>query len=285
MIKNDKSSSKTISAEIKSINPSHEIENINNRKHLFLSDINGKGKIFSDVDFSYSIIQRGYFHKATFENCKFVGTRFIDCIFRTADFTNCDFKYADFTGTIISCDDMFENLPDFPNNRRELLQSLRKNAVTIGDYEAEKKIVIKEIDAKKEHLRLARLQNTPYYKSKYGSTKQQAIVYMKSLGLWLENIVWGHGEKLFRFPLFLVGFSAFISIIHVYISNVMATSTASELLQVFLNIFWQILLSLINISVKDPIEISLIILIPVEISKYLIWGVVAATLYRRLSHR
>jgi len=254
-------------------------------KHLILSDVNGKNRKYKNVDFSYSIIERGYFHMATFEDCKFIGTRFIDSVFRSAEFRNCDFKYSDFSGTIVPSEQMFENLPDFPNNRRSLLQSLRKNAVSVGDYEAEKKIVLWEIAAKKDHLRSARQLITPYYKTKFGGWKKQTSVYLRSVGLWLENIIWGHGEKLFRFPLFLVGLSALLSVVHIICQTDIFSMTGVEIFKIALDVFLELLLKLVNVEIINPTKFNLFISVLIEVAKYLIWGVIAATLYRRLAHR
>lgn len=253
--------------------------------HIKLHDVNGKRQKYIDVNFSYSIIERGYFHQATFENCKFIGTRFIDCVFRSAEFRNCNFRYSDFSGTIVATEQMFENLPDFPNNRRSLLQSLRKNAVSVGDYESEKKIILKEIDAKKEHLRLARKLTTSYYRTKFGGWKKRTSVYLQSVGLWFENAIWGHGEKLIRFPIFLITLSAVLAVIHVILLQDISLMTVGEIFNNVFRAFKELLLKLVNVEIANPSNFNLLITVLIEVAKYLIWGVVAATLYRRLTHR
>src|SRR4051794_39610805 len=104
----------------------------NNRwRHRIFSDIDAKAVEFEDVDFSYSLITRGYFHKAKFRKCRFVGTRFSECNFRQASFTQCDFSYGVFDQTLIKFDQVEYSLPTFPNVRKDLLQLLRANAVSI----------------------------------------------------------------------------------------------------------------------------------------------------------
>lgn len=200
-------------------------------------------------------------------------------------FENCNFEYSDFQGTIIPNEEILKNLPTYPNTRRNLLQSLRKNAVSVGDYESEKQIVIKEIDAKKEHLRAARKLETSYYKTKYGGFKNQVFVYSKSVGLWLENSIWGHGEKLIRFPVFLLIWSAILALIHTGSIDRISSEALLDSTSILIDSYKNILLKLVNVEVSSVNKFGLPIIILIEVTKYLIWGIVAATLYRRLSHR
>jgi hypothetical protein len=284
-MKKKKPKQKNISVSIEPLGNNKISQDHKSLHHMRIKDINGKAEVFRNVDFSYSIITRGYFHKAKFINCKFVGTRFVDCIFRSATFNYCDFQYADFVGTIISTEDIFSNLPSYPNTRRGLLQSLRKNAVSIGDYEAEKKIVIKEIEAKKEHLRAARKLEGEYYQKKYAGWKNQAFVCLKSVGLWLENLIWGHGEKLFRFPIFLLIWSTILSFLHLFLTPDLFSLSVGQASGMFTGTYKSVLLGLINVEAAPPRPFTQTINILIEVTKYLIWGMVAATLYRRLSHR
>src|SRR3546814_13073740 len=91
--------------------------------------------------FSYSVFTRAYFHETTFANCKFVGAQFIDCNFRNAKLRRTDFSYARFNGTTIPTDQIIQCLPSWPNVRRELLQMLRRNAASFGDYGSKKVFV------------------------------------------------------------------------------------------------------------------------------------------------
>src|SRR3546814_2437995 len=76
--------------------------------------------------------------------CKFVGAQFIDCNFRNAKLRRTDFSYARFNGTTIPTDQIIQCLPSWPNVRRELLQMLRRNAASVGDYGSEKAFVVRE---------------------------------------------------------------------------------------------------------------------------------------------
>src|SRR3546814_13629509 len=66
-------------------------------------------------------------------------SQFIDCNFRNAKLSRTDFSYARFNGTTIPTDQIIQCLPSWPNVRRELLQMLRRNAASVGDYGSEKR--------------------------------------------------------------------------------------------------------------------------------------------------
>src|SRR4051812_42648074 len=89
-----------------------------------LTDVQGKKVHYKDCDFSFGIVERGYFHDAVFENCRFIGTRFNDCVFRSATFRSCHFDYADFHRCILPVPEILANLPDYANVRWELLHNL-----------------------------------------------------------------------------------------------------------------------------------------------------------------
>ena len=122
-------------------------------RNLLLEDVEGKGVVYRDCDFSYSIVVRGYFHKARFERCKFRGTRFVTTIFRSAAFEGCEFSYADFDRCVVPVPQVLANLPAYPNVRWELLHNLRANARSLGDTQHESDLIWREIDTEMEHWR------------------------------------------------------------------------------------------------------------------------------------
>jgi len=119
----------------------------------YLRDIEGKEVTYSDCTFSYSIIERGYFHKAIFINCKFIGARIRESIFRSATFENCDFSYVDFHRCVLPVPQILANLPGYPNVRWELLHNLRANAHSVGDTKWEADVVYHEARTEIEHWR------------------------------------------------------------------------------------------------------------------------------------
>lgn len=166
-----------------------------------LHDVGGKRIHFKDCDFSYCIIERGYFHDAKFENCKFIGTRFISCNFRSATFAMCDFSYATFFTTIVSHTEISKNLPDQPNKRRDLIRSLRANATSMGDQEANNSLLSHELEANTEHYRRLFSSNHSYY-AKY-SQSEKIVALFKYVALRAEGLAWGYGLSPLRLLLWL----------------------------------------------------------------------------------
>ena len=165
-------------------------------RNSILEDVQGKEVAYRECDFSYSILIRGYFHKAKFERCKFIGTRFVTTSFRSATFESCDFSYADFDRCIIPVPQVLANLPAFANVRWELLHNLRANMRALGDTRHESELVWQEIDTEMEHWRSIARRPAGYY-HKYTRTERW-VARFKYWRLLTERYVWGHGESLVR---------------------------------------------------------------------------------------
>jgi len=255
-------------------------------QHSFFTDVNGKNACFEGFDFSYCIFTRAYFHNASFSNCAFYGTHFIDCNFRNAKFRNCKLDYSTFRETKIPTSELLNNLPSWPNVRRELLQNLRRNAAMLGDYQSEKIFVIKEIDAKKEHYRRAWKQDEQYYREKYGTPLKRIAAGLKFLGLKLDNFAWGHGERLWMTLISLLVLLCALSLI---VTVVGIPDIDSAQLGSLVAFFLKVLVHHINLflGVSDNSGIKGILFIDwiIVVARFLIIGVIVAALYRRLSHR
>lgn len=254
--------------------------------HAFLTDVSGKSQKFEGVDFSYAVLTRGYFHNAEFRSCKFVGSRFTDCNFRTATFKNCDFRYADFSGTRLDTDEMLGSLPDQPNVRRELLQILRKNAASLGDVASSRRFVIAEIAAKREHLRRAWKLDEGYYRGKYTGFRKQFGIGLKRIGFWVDSFLWGHGERLWMIGIsvpILLAVAAALSTLRWAVEQPDPTvsSVASEL---FVYFRYYIALFL-DVPYPKPNGHWLWVDAGIALTRYLVFGVLVAGLFRWLSHR
>jgi hypothetical protein len=158
-------------------------------KHL--SDVGAKKGVFEGCNFSYCVLDRGYFHGATFTNCKFVGTRFVNCNFRSAKFVRCDFSYSSFDHTYLARGEVEKNLPYQPNIRRDLLRALRANAVTMGDQETNSSLISLELLASTQHHWEVAKRASSYYE-KYSALERISSLF-SYLGLRLENLIWGFG--------------------------------------------------------------------------------------------
>ncbi|MBY2905734.1 pentapeptide repeat-containing protein [Rhizobium leguminosarum] len=161
-------------------------------------DLNALKTVFEDCDFSYSVIENGYFRDAVFRNCRFVGAKFIDCNFKSANFYKCDFKFALFHTCLLEVPEILASLPAEPNIRREALQNLKANAAETGDYSSLGLLTLQEIDAAKRHFSYALHGYDTYYKNKYASIFSKARAGASLFGLWLAGIIWGHGERPWR---------------------------------------------------------------------------------------
>ncbi|MGO7793022.1 pentapeptide repeat-containing protein [Rhizobium ruizarguesonis] len=254
--------------------------------HAQLVDVSGKKQTYEEVDFSYSIFTRGYFHQAEFRACNFTGTRFVDCNFRNATFADCNFSYSDFTGCRIETDEVLRNLPDWPNVRRELLQILRKNALSIGDVAAGRAFVIAELAAKKEHLRRAWKQEESYYRKKYGGFRKQSLVLGKRIGLWLDGFLWGHGEKLWKLPIAAIAILAVFSAVS---SATWASSLVDPSVSQLMIMFKSFMIYYISLFLDAPYRDNLPHIVAfdwmVVIFRYVGLGILVSGLFRWLSHR
>jgi hypothetical protein len=168
-----------------------------NFSHYNFEDFGAKGVEFSDCDFSYCVFDRVYFFEAKFTRCKFIGARFVDCNLRSTHITGCDFSYSSFKGTIIPYEEVVSNLPSWPNVRRDLMQSHRVNAASVGDDAAVKSYIREEMHASREYYRRAREAKETYVAGKYkwSNNKLNWIkVRFESLLLFVQRIGWGYGE-------------------------------------------------------------------------------------------
>lgn len=258
-------------------------------KHTLFKDIDGKEKTFRNCDFSYCVFIRAYFRKAKFKNCKFIGSRFYDCNFRGAELTECDFDYAQFKDTLIASYEVMQNLPKYPNQKRDLMQFHRVNAESIGDFEAIKIYVRAELEATREHWRKARIRSDRYYKDKYPGVKNYFKACFKSLYLLLDWIIWGHGEypgKLFRSILvLLVGYAVWIFF---QIGGIAENTTIAQIgILIWDSVIVGISIFLGTPSVSDEylLKISWGTKAIIVLTRYVSLGLFISALFRQLSKR
>ena len=122
-----------------------------------LLEMDGADLTFEHCDFSYSVIERSYFRNAKFIRCNFIGAKFIDSNFRSVLFDRCDFRYVSVNRTILPVQQVLKSLPEWPNVRRELLQQLRANCVSLGETSLLNVLIEKELEAERDHWRLRSL--------------------------------------------------------------------------------------------------------------------------------
>lgn len=158
-------------------------------------DLNALATVFEDCDFRYSDFERAYFRDAKFTNCRFDGARFRDCNFKSANFYKCDLKFVRFQRCLVELDDLIASLPAEPNIRREALQNLRANAIEVGDYGSQRRLILQEIEAAKRHYTYALRGYDSYYREKYATLFSKLKAGVKLAALHTSGAIWGHGEK------------------------------------------------------------------------------------------
>jgi len=180
------------------VSVSHQrLSKVDWRSKLF-KDFNARNAKFEDCDFRYAIFERAYFRDTQFTNCRFDGARFSECNLRTVKFYGCDLKYVLFQRCQVDLEELIAALPPEPNLRREALQNLRANAVEIGDYASQTRLILQELKSAKLHYSYAVRGYSSYYKRKYAGFFPKLRAGIHLAGLHLSDLVWGHGEKPIR---------------------------------------------------------------------------------------
>ncbi|MBX9453600.1 MAG: pentapeptide repeat-containing protein [Mesorhizobium sp.] len=261
-----------------------KVENSDFRNSVLLYP-SGKKAEFRSIDFSYMHMKFGYFHQAVFEDCKFVGSRFEECNFRNATFRNCDFRYAFFKESVIPTDEILENLPAEPNITKELLQNLRKNALSMGDVRSSRTFVLREIEATKEHLRRARRRDGNYYREKYSGFWPQFRVARSRILLAIDNALWGHGEKLWNMIYPILALIVISSAVSTYMSHNIENSSLPKVASVFWHHFLHYISAFLDVPAQHEVERVELLEWLIAISRYVAFGVLVAGIFRRFSHR
>lgn len=184
-----------------------------NFQHAVLTHASGKGATFSEFDFRYAELEDCYFHGATFEKCDFTGAKIRRCNFRNATFSDCKFNYLTIEETPIDYRQITTQLPSWPNVAQEILQALRRNAVTLGEMKAVRKITLLEVEQEREHVRRALRREEAYYVKKYSTNTDKLRLWIRRIVLWLSSMLWGHGEKISRLLISCIASIAILSLV------------------------------------------------------------------------
>jgi hypothetical protein len=250
-------------------------------QHQQFTDFSGHNKEIKKCDFSYAFFQRAYFRKVKFIECDFTGAKFFDSNLRDAEFINCKFPYAIFKFTIISSQQVLNNLPEWPNVRIYLLQNHKANANSFGDIKAVRTYLLAEIDSNKEHLRRARKRTEGYYATKYRGFWIRARIFWKSALLYVDDLSWGHGESPWK-----IARNVVVVILGLSVVQAISRYDSSQTLPSLLHNFWRILKSdiktFVGITVSDVGDMAKVILI---LLRYLTLGLFIRVLFNKYSWR
>lgn len=164
-------------------------------RNRFFQDVNALDAKFAHCDFSYSVFYRAYFRNAIFEKCKFVGCIFVDSHLRGIRVYATDLRFSKFQRTQVDVDEIVSNLSSEPNIRREALQNLLANSREVGDFESQRKLILQEIKATRDHHWRAFTGADKYHKQKYASLGAKATALWNWLTINVSGWIWGNGES------------------------------------------------------------------------------------------
>ncbi len=251
-------------------------------KNRHFKDLNALGAEFSGCDFSYSIIERGYFRNATFRNCNFTGAKFVDCNFRRANLFGCDLSHARFTKCEIDIKEILAALPMEPNIRQLSLMNLRANASETGDHASLRLIVLDEIESTKLHYRRALSGADSYYKLKYSSVLSKLESGWNLARLTVSGFVWGNGERPVKILISAVIFLVLLTIINFW--AVLPAKTWAEtkggllILKYTLSLFF-------DVFPDEQFRGFLIVDYIISAMRYIYVGLFISVMFKTISHR
>ncbi|MGA2442446.1 MAG: pentapeptide repeat-containing protein, partial [Tepidisphaeraceae bacterium] len=165
-------------------------------RHIF-ETVSCKGGVFKGLQFKYVIFEDCYFRDCKFEKCNFTGAVFRNSNLRGSTFDGCDFSYCRFSNTVLHESIIQRNMPGYENVALELARALRVNYAQLGDSEGVNAAILAELQATKTHLYKAAFARESYYRAKYCGTARARSV-AKYAWFMIMDLVWGHGESLFK---------------------------------------------------------------------------------------
>lgn len=253
-----------------------------NWRNCHFKDFNALNTEFRECDFRYSYFERAYFRKAKFINCNFEGALFVDCNLKSSNFYGCDLKFARFQRSLVDLDDMIASLPAEPNIRQESLQNLRANAIDVGDYSSQSRLVLQEIEASKRHYRYALTGFDSYYRRKYLGYLPKFKAFLKLAGLQLSGLVWGHGEKSARLLASCTLLLAILTGLNFWavLPTVSWTDTRGGL-----KIFEYVVREFLDMSPDPKFSGFAIVDYAAVVMRYVYIGLFISILYKSISHR
>jgi hypothetical protein len=258
--------------------------------HYTFEDFGARQVQFNNCNFSYSVFNRAYFYGAKFYNCKFIGARFTDCNFRSARFSQCDFKYSSFRGTTIPAKEVMCNVPSEPNVRRELMQALRVNAISLANDEDTKFFIRQEMKAAELHNQKAREAKEFYYAPKYGWPANRwgwIRVRLEYIWLGIQRFGWGYGEypwRLLRSTALLLLVFAILLTFKTAQPETGFVKTLSLSIKQVISVFLAVPLSPQD-SQRSGSLVAWLLLSLTAITRYVALGLFVTMLFRRLSKR
>lgn len=235
------------------------------------------------VSFRYSVFERAYFRNVKFIKCQFTGSRFNECSFPGCVFESCDFSFVSFQDTSVSWEQIQHTLPSYPNLRRDLLQNLRSNAVSIGDYYGQRHFIDMEIKAQREYFRRAIARDEQYFKDKYDTIGKRINLRLRSVRHRIAYALCGNGEHISRLFVSSGVFLVFIPIIHL-IGISTDQTTLRDLTVLYFSALQETFLLFVDAPDRGK-EFGALYITAVLLARYAVLGLAVSALFRRLSLR
>jgi hypothetical protein len=174
--------------------PGIEIKDLNLKWCVWKRIATKSGRIH-DCIFRRCLFDHCYFRDVKFRNVNFTGSFFSNCNLSKVNFEACNFWYVRFSKCVINYDEILQSTPPETNIALFMLQSLRQNALEMGDKKAADRIVIKEISFHKKELWNRISAKTNYYKTRFDTLRRMES-FLKLLGLLMSGLILGYGLKL-----------------------------------------------------------------------------------------
>lgn len=182
------------------------------------------------------------------------------------------------------------NVPTEPNVRRELMQALRANAISLANDEDAKFFIRQEMKAAELHNQKAREARESYYAPKYGWATNRwnwIRVRIEYIWLWIQRFGWGYGEYPWRLLRSIALLLLALAILLAMKTGQAATGFIETLLHSIKRIL-SVFLAIPLTSQQDRIDEGFVVWLLLSLTavmRYVALGLFVTMLFRRLSKR
>lgn len=261
-----------------------ELERKGTSRSIF-KNLGLKNAKFKNCWINHTIIEDCYLKKAEFTNVDFTGTKFINCDLKRASFKSCNLRYTSFSKCKLNIPEILGSLPSEPNIKLALLKELRRNENEMGEEKSADFLLIKEIEEERILLKERFLARTSYFRV-YENTFSRCGAFIKYILSIINDLIWGHGLKIFRLVRSTISAILFFAIV-IFMSNQNYLGITNK--EITLNFGQSLYLSLITFGTAGygpytPITtISKAIFAIENILGLIFMGLFTAAIYRRIS--
>jgi hypothetical protein len=182
----------------------------------------------------------------------------------------------------VDLEELVAALPPEPNLRREALQNLRANAVEMGDYASQTRLILQEMKSAKLHYSYAVRGYSSYYKKKYAGVFPKVRAGLLLAGLHISDLVWGHGEKPTRLLWSCIVFLCALTFINFW--AVMPKVGWADS-QAGLKPLEYVVRLFLDMSTNDKFQGYMAIDYLAVVMRYVYIGLFISVLYKSISHR